>query len=83
MIHINLYNDNLKQSILDLSFSDKIDQNDGILIPESDYGFAEIYRMYDDILVFLIPTYGGTLGFYKCFGRHQIDYLIQELKEMN
>ena len=50
----------LKQAILDLPYNTKIDDNgidcDMVFIPESDYGFAEIYRMYDDILVFLIPT---------------------------
>ena len=51
-----------------------------ILIPESDYGFAEIFRMYDDILVFLIPTYGGTPSFYKSYARHNIHNLITDLK---
>lgn len=61
---IDKYDDTLKQAILDLPYSDKIDSNDEmVFIPESDYGFAEIYRMYDDILVFLIPTYGGTHHF--------------------
>ena len=53
-----------------------------VFIPESDYGFAEIYRMYDDILVFLIPTYGGTPSLQYHVGRHAIDYLISELKKI-
>lgn len=82
---IDLWDDTLKQQILNLPFSDKIDSSgincDMIFIPESDYGFAEIYRMYDDILVFLIPTYGGTPTLVFNVGRHAVDYLIKELKK--
>lgn len=82
---IDLYNEDLKQAILDLPYNTKIDDNgincDMIFIPESDYGFAEIYRMYDDILVFLIPTYGGTPSLTINVGRHAIDYLISQLKK--
>ena len=85
-IELNLYDDRLKQAILDLPFNNKIDDNgencDMIFIPESDYGFAEIYRMYDDILVFLIPAYGGTPSLIYHVGRHSIDYLISKLKDI-
>lgn len=80
MIEIELYDTNLKDKILELPYTNKIDDN-GILIPESDYGFAEIYRFHNDILVFLIPQYGGTLSFYRSWGRHAIDHLIEELKK--
>ena len=83
---IKLYDENLKQAILDLPFNTKIDDNgincDMIFIPESDYGFAEIYRMYDDILVFLIPTYGGTPSLEYHVSRHSVDYLISKLKSL-
>ncbi len=82
---IELYDINLKQAIIDLPYNTIIDDNgvycDMIFIPESDYGFAEIYRMYDDILVFLISTYGGTPSLQFHVGRHSIDYLIKELKK--
>jgi hypothetical protein len=82
---IGLYDENLKQAILDLPYQNKID-DDGdecemIFIPESDYGFAEIYRMYDDILVFLIPQYGGTPSLAYHVGRHAIDFLLTELRK--
>ena len=77
---IDLYDEDLKQSILDMPFTNEINQNNMILIPESDYGFAEIFRMYDNILVFLIPTYGGTPSFYKSYARHNIHNLIADLK---
>ena len=83
---LDLYDEKLKQAILDLPYNTKIDNNgvdcDMIFIPESDYGFAEIYRMYDDILVFLIPTYGGTPSLQYHVGRHAIDYLISQLKQI-
>lgn len=83
---IDLYDEELKQAILDLPYNTQIDDNgigcDAVFIPESDYGFAEIYRMYDDILVFLIPQYGGTPSLQFNVGRHAIDYLITELKKI-
>ena len=80
---ICLYSTELKQAILDMPYTNSINDNNMILIPESDYGFAEIYRMYDDILVFLIPTFGGTPSFYKSYQRHSIDSLINDLKSLS
>lgn len=81
---IDLYDDGLKQAILNLPFNTQIDANgvncDMIYIPERDYGFAEIYRMYDDILVFIIPEYGGTPSFVYHTDRTSIDSLINNLK---
>ena len=36
---------------------------DGILVPESDYGLAEIYLHKDGYEVGEIPTYGGEVSF--------------------
>jgi len=80
---IELYDEKLKQAILDLPYSDEISSNKNmILIPESDYGFAEIYRMYNDILIFTIPQYGGTPSLFISRGRHAVDFLISELKKI-
>ena len=82
-VRLDLYDSGLKQAILDLPNNSKISDNGAmVFIPESDYGFAEIYRMYDDILVLLIPTYGGTPSLQYHVGRHAIDYLISELKKI-
>lgn len=51
-----------------------------IFIPKSNYGFAEIFRIYDDILVFIIPPYGGSPSFYKSYAKHNIHNLIANLK---
>lgn len=80
---INLYSELLKDKILELKHNHTIRGYNMILIPESDYGFAEIYRIHDDILVFLIPTYGGTPTFYKSYTRNSIDLLITELKSIS
>ena len=85
-IEVALYDDNLKKAILGLPFNFKLDGTgancDMIFIPESDYGFAEIFRMYDEILVFLIPQYGGMPYFGKNFKRNSIENLISYLREM-
>lgn len=80
---IDLYDEGLKEAILSLPYSSGIsDTSDMVFIPESDYGFAEIYRMYDDYLLFLIPPYGGTPSFYKAYQTHTINNLIKDLKEI-
>ena len=83
---IDLYDEGLKQAILDLSYSTVMDSKgefcDMIFLPESDYGFAEIYRMYDNILVFLIPTYGGVPDLEFHVARHSVDYLISKLQDI-
>ena len=75
---VKLYDENLKQDILDLKPT--VEFEEGILIPESDYGLAEIYKIHDDILVFMIPQYGGTPLFFKCYQKHSIDNLISDLR---
>ena len=85
-IEVDLYDDNLKKAILGLPFNFKLDDEgvncDMIFIPESDYGFAKIFRMYDEILVFLIPQYWGIPYFGKSFKRHSIENLISYLREI-
>lgn len=82
MQEIYLNDEKLKQGIMNLPFSDNASDNIMILIPESDYGFAKIYRLYDDLLVFLIPIYGGTPSFYKAYNRYNVDNLILDLKSL-
>lgn len=83
---VELYDESLKHNILTLPYSTKIDDNgidcDMVFIPKSDYGFAEIYRFYDDILVFLIPEYGGTPYLQYNVKSHNIDFLINELRQL-
>lgn len=46
-------------------------------IPESDYGKAEVWRIWDNYFVFSIPMYGGTLVFEKSFGKHRIKDIVK------
>lgn len=79
MKEVGLYSDDLVSEIKSLTDTNEIYEN-GILIPESDYGFAEIYRLHDDILVFTIPQYGGEPSFYKSYGLHAIETLVRDLR---
>lgn len=80
---IDLYDPGLQQAILDLPYSNCISDNGPmVFIPESDYGFAEIYRMYDTVLVFLIPTFGGTPTLQYHVGMHSVGYVVTELRKL-
>jgi hypothetical protein len=83
MKRIELYDEKLKQEILALpSINKNSASDDMIFIPESDCGFAEIYKIHDVLLVFLIPQFGGNPSFYKRYNIHSIEDLIQDLKSM-
>ncbi len=84
MIQVDLYDNTLEEKILALPYSSQVNLDDGryIFIPESDYGFAEIFRLYDDYLFFLIPTYGGTPSLYKSVHSHAVKNVIEELRKM-
>jgi len=47
------------------------------IVPESDYGKAEIWLKHERYFLFEIPMYGGMPQFSKAFGKHQIDSLIE------
>ncbi len=53
-----------------------------VFIPENDYGFAEIYKIYGEYFVFLIPQYGGIPQFYKSYGWWRVKDLITDLKSI-
>lgn len=49
-------------------------------VPESDYGKCEIWRLWDNYLLFEIPTYGGTPIFVKSYPLSQIKEIIKEFE---
>jgi len=83
VIEVDLYDESLNVKLSELKdvggFPSK---KECIFIPESDYGFAEIYKIYGDFFVFMIPQYGGQPQFYKNFSSWQIDDLIKHLKSI-
>lgn len=82
MKEIDRYSEDLEKELMDLPYDCKI--KGGIFIPESDYGFAEIYRIYDNIFVFLIPTYGGAPYLHKTIKANPVEIksLVEELRRM-
>jgi len=49
------------------------------VIPESDYGKAEIWRVNDLYVVFEIPWLGGKPMFFKTYRVSQIEEMILEI----
>lgn len=79
-IEVDLHDIELKKMILDLPYNSHSEVM--VFIPKSDYGFAEIYRIHEDILVFLIPEYGGTPALIYTIMNHSIDNMIDKLRSI-
>jgi hypothetical protein len=47
------------------------------IVPESDYGKAEIWKKYNTYFLFSIPLYGGQPAFNSAWGKHSIDHMIK------
>jgi len=50
------------------------------VIPESDYGKAEIWKKNDCFFLFEIPMYGGRPSFNSAYQIHRIDDLINTVE---
>ena len=57
----------------------KLSHGEHYTIPESDYGKAEIWRIWDNYILFSIPTFGGTPTFNGAYRTSCIDDLLQEV----
>lgn len=57
----------------------KLKSGDWYIVPESDYGKAEIWRLNDVYCLFEIPMYGGNPRFFKVYSKHRIDEMIKEI----
>jgi len=58
----------------------KLNHGECYTIPESDYGKAEIWRIWDNYLLFSIPMYGGTPSFDSSYKLSSIDKLLQTVE---
>ena len=47
--------------------------------PESDYGKAEVWRIWENYILFSIPTFGGTPTFNGSYRTSCIDNLLSEV----
>lgn len=57
----------------------KLKDGEKYIVPEGDYGKAEVWRINDSFLLFEIPMYGGTPIFNKHFNIYRIKYLIERI----
>ncbi len=55
----------------------KLKQGEMYLIPESDYGKAEVYLINDRYFLFGIPMYGGEPWYNDNYKKEQIDELLK------
>ncbi len=49
------------------------------VVPESDYGKAEIWLINETYLLFRIPMFGGVPAFWSAYPIHRIDDMINEI----
>jgi len=57
----------------------KLHSGDCYVVPESDYGKAEIWKIHDTYLLFEIPIYGGNPRFFAGYSKMRIDDMIKEI----
>ena len=55
----------------------KLKHGEKYIIPESDYGKAEVWFINDIYIVFEIPVFGGEPYFHDTYYKNQIDALIE------
>lgn len=57
----------------------KLKENESFVVPESDYGKAEIWLKYKTYFLFSIPQYGGTPVFEEAYGYHMISDIANKV----
>jgi hypothetical protein len=55
---------------------EKLKQGEKFVVPESDYGKAEIWLINDLYFLFSIPAFGGTPTFERAFGKWQTEDML-------
>jgi len=63
------------ENIIEIS---KLKDGESYIVPESDYGRAEIRFINLTYFLFSIPMYGGIPVFEKAYSREQIGEMIKE-----
>lgn len=53
------------------------------IVPESDYGKAEVWKVNDVFVLFEIPQYGGTPIYFGTYYRKNIEMLIEQVNHWN
>ena len=57
---------------------EKLKDGESYIVPESDYGKAEIWKKNSMYFLFEIPMYGGEPRFIEAYGTHRIDDMIKQ-----
>lgn len=56
----------------------KLKDGESYIVPESDYGKAEIWLKNGIYFLFDIPMYGGTPMYHDSYNKHGIDRMIDQ-----
>lgn len=54
----------------------KLEDGESYIVPESDYGKAEIWKKNDIYFLFEIPMYGGLPVYSGNYIKHQLDKMV-------
>lgn len=58
----------------------KIKHSECYVVPESDYGKAEVYRLNDVFILFSIPWLGGPARMEQHFSIGEVDKMIKQIE---
>ncbi len=58
----------------------KLNHGDKYIIPESDYGKAEVWFINNAYILFEIPLFGGEPIYYDTYSKEEIETLIKEVE---
>lgn len=61
----------------------KLKQGECFIVPEGDYGKAEVWRINDVFIVFEIPLFGGEPMYSKTYHHSRIEEIIYDIISFN
>ena len=66
-----------EKEMTDKEYILKLKDGESYIVPESDYGKAEIWFKHGTYFLFEIPTFGGKPAFFREFLKYEIDHMIK------
>lgn len=58
----------------------KLKQGERYIVPEGDYGKAEVWKIHDLYILFEIPAYGGQPMFYRAYHPSELQTMIDTIE---
>jgi len=52
------------------------------IVPESDYGRVEVWRMHDVYVLFELPMYGGDPNYIATYMHDSVDLMIEYIGQL-